>query len=247
MKQIDVFIVDDERNARDLLRTLLVEIADVNIVGEANSVDEAFRSLLNLPVDLIFLDIQMPRKDGFELVELIKDSKLAIEIIFVTAYEKYAIKAMRASAFDYLLKPVKKMELENSIKGFKDRKGAQSIDKRIELLINLVSQKRIKINDRTGFQMIAPNEIVYCIADSNYSKIFLENEKELTTSLNLGKLENVLNHKSFVRISRSVIININYLVRVDRKNSRCTLQNNHEITLSLTRKYMNDLESRFIQ
>jgi len=243
---LHILIVDDEQNAIELLKKLLEGDPSFHVVGEAASVDDACKILENDNVDLVLLDVQMPGKNGFKLVELMNETNKVPGFIFITAFEQYAIDAIRASAFDYLLKPVRKDDLINSIRRYLKQKSEDKIAGRIEELLNLIKIRKIKINDRTGFQMIDPEEIVYCIADSNYSRIFLRNEKELTTSMNLGKLEKILNKGSFFRISRSVVININYLTMVDRKNSQCILENNQKIVLPLTRKYMKILETSFM-
>lgn len=243
MEAIRACIVDDEKNARELLRRLLKDIGNVEISGEAESADDAFKKLLESPADIVFLDIQMPRKSGFDLVEQIKYAEIETDIVFITAYEEYAIKAIKASAFDYLLKPVKRTDLEQTIQRFSERKDNRSLPQRLEKLIHSMKSRRIKISDRTGFQMIDPEHIMYCEADGNYSRIILAGNNEITASMNLGKLEAHINHPSFIRISRSVIINLKFLVRVDRKSCHCILNNGQKITLSLSRKYLKELEN----
>jgi two-component system LytT family response regulator len=185
----------------------------------------------------------MPGEDGFELIKQLNDLKVEIQVVFVTAHEKYAIKAIRASALDYLLKPVNKSELKRSIEALSDSSSVKNMQDQLgSLLSNLQGNKKIKFRHRTGFSLVAPDEIIYCEADSNYSNIELEGGKTLTFSVNLGKLEELLPQDRFCRISRSVIINMKYLVQVDRKSLVCELVNESVHKLTVSRKYLKLLE-----
>lgn len=233
MKQISLIIVDDEKSARDLLRSLLAEEAWIHILGEAENVDQALPEIMKQKPDVILLDIQMPRKDGFVLVEKLIQHEIRVELIFITAFEKYAIRAIKASAFDYLLKPVKKRELIGSLEKLADKVSSERIDMRFEDLIKqLGDQRKIKFKNRTGFSMVDPEEILYCQADSNYTVLELDTGKSLVVSMNLGKVEELLPRTGFCRISRSAIINMKYLTHVDRKGMRCTLSNEKNQHLS---------------
>ncbi len=245
MKKIKVFIVDDERSARDLLKSLLADLPWILVLGEADNVDQALSEIKEKKPDVILLDIQMPRKDGFVLVEKLFQYKIQVEIIFITAFEKYAIQAIRASAFDYLLKPAKKAELLDTLKKLSEKVNTKITEEKFSrLILELSDQKKIKFRYRTGFIMIDPDEIIYCQADSNYSVLQLESGKSLTVSINLGKVEEILPYNSFCRISRSALVNLKYINRVDRKSMTCELFNNVSHTLSLSKKYLQNLEER---
>lgn len=243
MKRLSLVIIDDERSARELLRGLLADLPDVTILGEAENVDEALPMILKERPDLLLLDIQMPNKDGFVLVEKLLQHEVNVEVIFVTAYEKYAMRAIKASAFDYLLKPIKKKELEDSLAKLTEKVRSERMDKRFsQLIYQLNDKKKLKFRNRTGFTMIDPDEILFCRADSNYSVIELDSGKRLTVSVNLGKLDEILPRPCFSRISRSAIINLHYLAQVDRKNMNCTIENQSRYTLPVSKKYMKELE-----
>ena len=243
MKALNVLIVDDERSARDLIRTLLMDVEGIEISGEADCVEDALKEVIRMRPHVILLDIQMPRQDGFALIEQLQELDIRPEIIFFTAYDKYAIKAIKTSAFDYLLKPVKKKELELSLQKLAQVvKASNEKEKFDQLIYQLSDHKKLKFKNRTGFYMIDPEEILYCKADSNYTILELNSGKNFTISINLGKVEEVLPNHYFYRISRSVIVNIHYLNMVDRKSMSCELVNDQTHVLSISRKYLKELE-----
>ncbi len=242
-KSLRVLIVDDERSARDLIINLLSDFDEVEIIGEAENVESALIEVLRVRPDVILLDIQMPRQDGFSLIEKLQKQDIQPEIVFITAYEKYAIRAIKFSAFDYLLKPVKKKELVASLAGLaKKVESSNTKEKFDKLIYQLGDHKKLKFKNRTGFYMINPDEIIYCRADSNYTVLELDSGKEFTVSMNLGKVEELLPGLYFHRISRSTIINIHFLTMVDRKTMTCELVNEETFVLSISRKYLKELE-----
>jgi two-component system LytT family response regulator len=244
MKNLGLVIIDDERSARDLLKNLLKDLEWVNILDEAGSVDEALPIIKKHEPEVILLDIQMPRKDGFSLIEMLFNQDIQVEVIFITAYERYAIKAIKASAFDYLLKPVKKKELISSLEKVHDKVKTEKLEERFNrLLYQLSDHKKLKFKNRTGFSMVDADEILYCQADSNYSNLHLDSGKTIIVSMNLGKVEEILPQDSFCRISRSLIVNIKYITQVDRKSMTCDVVNESSHVLSISKKHMRLLES----
>ncbi len=245
MKEFKVIIVDDEENARRLLSDMVNEIRGLKVVSTCRDADSAFIEIALHSPDIVLLDIQMPRKDGFVLVDMIRGLEKIPGIIFVTAYEQYTIKAIRAAAFDYLLKPVKKEELEASVKRFREIKEKEVRKNQIGMLLDEIrGVAKLKFNDRNGFNMIDPRTIICLKADGNYTEICMNGEQSLLISLNLGKIEEQLNRKMFCRISRSCIVNIDYLVRVDRKKMVCELKTSQNLCCTLTKPYLRKLESR---
>ncbi len=219
-------IVDDEKEARDILAALLSEYDQIEVISKEPDVNSALKSIIKHRPDVIFLDIEMPDKDGFDLVTELREETLQPTIIFVTAYNEHAIKAFKVAAFDYILKPIDKDELRNTITRFLEEKsspGLQEINQKMDLLMqNLRPVNKIRFNTRTGFILIDPEEVVYCEADCNYTKVHLNKTSFETISLNIGAVEPML-PDSFIRISRSIIINSGYLKTVDRKSRKCTL------------------------
>jgi DNA-binding LytR/AlgR family response regulator len=246
-EEISVLIVDDEPEARDLLRLLLSQVARVKVAGEAENADEAFKQVLKLKPDLLFLDIQMPGKDGFDLVGELRTHGFDMGYIFVTAYDEYAIQAVRASVFDYLLKPVNPEELNQAIARYRQIRREEKMDEITdELLAQLGKGLRLKLNTRKGFLLIDPREILCCLADGNYTRILLYGGRSETVSSNLGKIAEELNGNSFFRISRSSIINLQYLTYVDHKKGTCRLQGADSfIDLKVARNRLTRLDELF--
>jgi len=240
---ISILIVDDEPEAKDLLTILLDRIGGVKIVGTAESVDHALLQVVKKDPDLILLDIQMPEKSGFELVSQLRKLDKEIGYIFVTAYDEYAIRAVRESAIDYLLKPVDPNELERAIARFQEVKRQRILNSQVdELLSNLGIGQRLKLNTRTGFMVIDPRDIICCTADGNYTEITLTNDRREIISSNLGSLEKEVSRDDFFRISRSALINLRYLTHVENKTSICRLQGEPVIELKVARNRMRKLE-----
>ena len=225
---IKVLIIDDEPEVQDLLSILLRDYPGLEVVGRASNVDKAIQATLDSNPDLVLLDIQMPGKDGFSYIEELRNLHLYPGIIFVTAFENYAIRAIRNAAFDYLLKPIRKEELFESINRYSEHLARDKKDD-ISMLIDLLNKSkpgRIKMNTRTGYFFVDPSEIIYIEADGNYSHLKLTSGKAEITTMSLGNIEKILEEHSFLRISRSYIINMKYISKVDRRDSICELERN---------------------
>ncbi len=222
---LKILVVDDEPEARELLKFMLQENDGVNVIGTAGDVDEGIEFLKKGRPHLVLLDIQMPGKDGFHFIEQIQGMDHEPGVIFVTAYEHYAIQAIRNSVFDYILKPVHQEELDRAILRFRTlgRKVQKlELNELIETLRNN-GPPRIKLNTRAGYMLIDPAEVIYCEADGNYTHIQLSSGARETTTQNLGSIEELLEGSTFFRAGRSYLLNLKYLSRVDRKNSQCVL------------------------
>lgn len=232
-------IVDDESDAREMLAELLQEFPEIKLVANAANVDEAIDAILSFQPDLIFLDIDMPGKDGFELARYIRKHRIDTAIIFVTAFNRYAIEAFKVAAFDYLLKPIDPSEMHKTIERFKSDYSRQHLSDKLERLTEILSPEKIRFNTRTGFILIDPKKIVYCEADGNYSKLYLDSGKTESITRQMGQLEDVLNHNTFIRINRSVIINKNYISSFDRTTRKVKLINIlEEIEFKVSREGM---------
>lgn len=225
---IKLLIIDDNQEARDLLGLFLRDHPGIEIVGKAEDVDEAVQFTITYKPELVLLDVQMPGKDGFSYLHELRKRKLSPGIIFVTAHEDYAIRAIRNAAFDYLLKPVKRGELLAAIDRYSEHmKETRESDYALLMsLLNKSRPERIRLNTRTGYFFVDPTDVIFIEASGNYSLIRLVTGKTETSSLSLGNLENLVHNNSFVRISRSFIINMNYVSRVDRRTNICHLEHN---------------------
>lgn len=223
---LKILIVDDEPEARELLKYTLHGEEGLKVVGLASHVDEAVKLLKRERPDLVFLDIQMPEKDGFNFIEQVHKAGYYPGIIFITAYEHYAIQAIRNSVFDYILKPIHREELMRAIDRFRTRIKEDQKKDLTQLLLALRESGpgKVKLNTRSGYILINPQEVVYCQADGNYTHLQLVNGNRELTTQNLGTIETILKGDSFFRASRSYLINLKFLSRVDRKSCSCVFE-----------------------
>ena len=223
-EDIKVIIVDDEPEARELLITLLGDYPNIIVTAQSGSVDEALSYITANPPDIVFLDIHMPKKNGFDLTNSMRTLKIKSHIIFITAYDQYAIKAIKHAAFDYLLKPINEEELKDTITRFQSSTNKVDIVEKMDVLYKAINgTSRLKFTTRSGFTFINMHEIIYLEAEGNYTSIYLLNGNEETITQSLGQIEEELSANNFFRINRSVIINLKFIARVNRKNKTCHL------------------------
>lgn len=207
---IKAIIVDDELNNRENLHALLSAYCkDVEVVGMADSVDSAFSLVKSEHPDLLFLDIKMPEKNGFKLLEYLDET--TFEVIIVTAYNQYAIQAIKFCAIDYLLKPVDIHELTRAVENVARRINQKQENERLRQLISQLNNERLptKIGlitqHRVDFVEIAT--IIRCEADNNYTHVFLDSGKKMTVSKTLKEMDELLKAHGFIRIHQSHLIN----------------------------------------
>jgi two-component system LytT family response regulator len=221
-------IVDDEMHAAKRLETLLSRNPKLTILAKLTDPRLAVGKILQLKPDLLFLDIQMPVMSGFEVLRAIYQAQVKPVVIFVTAYDEFAIQAIRSAAFDYLLKPVDETELvtavERLLATYQQKEQAENFHK----LIGQLKLKKLRFNTTGGFMLVNPEDIVYIQADWNYSEIHVSKDKHEVVTMNIGAVEEILPAGQFARISRSVIINLAYLERVQRIRRLCTLRKDDE-------------------
>ncbi len=246
--KIKAIIVDDEALARDSLRSALAEFADIEIINECVNGFDAVQEVHRSRPDLMFLDIQMPRLDGFDVVELL--GKEAPFIIFVTAYDEYALRAFEAEALDYLLKPVNRKRLQMSIArvreklisrpdSLKESTGMERfIDQHREHLAPL---GRVLIRDGSDVHIIPVEDIIYFEAEEDYVRIHTGERTYLKLD-SMANLESKLDPRNFCRVHRSILLNIAYLVKIEphSKDSRIAKLKNGKI-LPISRSGYNRL------
>ncbi len=206
-------IIDDERLARKELRTLLEASPEIEIVGECANADEAREAIEKENPDLIFLDIQMPGQNGFDLLETLD---YVPYVIFVTAYDEHALKAFEVNALDYLLKPVDAERLRESIikvlsLSAKRREARNTADEQNEYL-HLDDQIFLKDGDKCWF--VTLRNIRYFESEGNYVRVFFDNSKPLILK-SLNNLEKRLNEKDFFRINRKYIVNLKEVIHIE--------------------------------
>ena len=243
-QKLSALVVDDEASARNLLVKLLEETLHFGAIRLASSGQEALEELILFDPDLIFVDIKMPGMDGFSFVSQLPEKRSKPGIVFVTAFDHYAIKAIKNEAFDYILKPVNRKELKHCVVKFAEKKREQqeASVKKAETSAHKDQIPRIRVNTRTGTIFINPASILYCKADGNYTTI-CTGTKQLLCSMNLGKVEELLPGVGFIRIGRSHIINFEYITMIDRKECQVTLvRNNESAMVKIPRHLLKDLD-----
>ncbi|MDH5598623.1 MAG: response regulator [Cyclobacteriaceae bacterium] len=203
-------IIDDERLARKELMSLLEEHREIEVVGEASNADEADDLITKLQPDLLFLDIQMPGKTGFELLEMLDNVP---KVIFTTAYDEYAIKAFEVSALDYLLKPIQPERLQESIKKIEKIEASEMITGTGEnRKLGLEDQVFVKDGDKCWFVKLT--DIRLFESDGNYIKVYFDKYKPMIHK-SLNALDDKLDSRHFFRASRKHIINLSWVEGIE--------------------------------
>ena len=208
---LKAIIVDDEPYCCETIATLLEESRDVEIVSVCHNAADALVAIRKYSPDIVFLDVEMPKMNGFEMLEQLP--QVNFEIIFTTSYDQYALKAIRFSAIDYLLKPVDEEELRTAIQKVIQR-SQKPITQQLEILLQKIHQPSTPINKiamptMEGLQMIPVDSIISCESDSNYTILQLKNNKKLIVSRTLKEIEELLEEHSFVRVHRCYLANMN--------------------------------------
>ncbi len=241
---LTALVVDDEEKAVILLKKLLSDTNQFSEIRSATSCITASHEMKSFDPDLIFLDINMPGMNGIQFLKNLLQQKVRSEIIFVTAFDQYALEAIRNHAFGYLLKPVSRKELADCIVHFREHRRSDEEASRIQKLIaELKGQHRLRISTRSGYYFIDPNDILFCEADGNYTRIELGDRNYLCT-LQLGVLKTLLPAQSFVRTGRSLIINYNKIRNVDKKAHLINFEKGALVLpLKVSRSQLKDLET----
>lgn len=234
--KIRAIIVDDETVSRDILRNYIEKYCpNVELLGEASNINDAQILIEKNELDLVFLDVEMPFGNAFDLLEKIEDRRF--ETVFVTAYDHYAIEALNSDASYYLLKPISIDELIKAVNHVAIIK-----EKENELQNKVLSPKALKttgkitIPQQDGFEVLDVNDIVFCKADDNYTEIHLANSKKLV-SKTLKYFEESLGNYDFARIHKSYLVNINCIVKYKKgKGGSVIVSNGKEILVSSSKK-----------
>jgi two-component system LytT family response regulator len=225
METIRIVIVDDEELARSIIREYAGEHPEVEIVAECSNGFEAVKAITELKPDLVFLDVQMPKLNGFEVLELIESD---ISVVFVTAYEQYAVKAFEVHAIDYLLKPFSRERFDEALDRAKEKLGKEEPFPQIDLLRSARPKEetveRVLVREGSRVFVIPAAAIDYIEAQDDYVAIKADGKLHLKKQ-RLADLESLLDPKRFVRIHRSYILNVDRLARLElyAKDSRMAI------------------------
>jgi two-component system LytT family response regulator len=235
--KLNAIIVEDEETSREILRNYLKKYCpNVYIMGEASNVDEALVLIRNNNLDVVFLDVEMPYGNAFDLLDKVGD--IDFETVFVTAYNHYALDALNAHASYYLMKPISIDELIKAVDYVTDIKSKENAlqDQVLVPKTNAVNGK-ITIPQLDGFEVINTSDILYCKADDNYTEIFLNTNKKKLVSKTLKYFEDALSDTSFARVHKSYLVNVNEIVKyVKGKGGSVVLSNGKQIMVSASKK-----------
>ena len=235
--QLKTIIVEDEQTSREILKNYLTKYCPtVEILGEAENIDEAMILIRNNDLDLVFLDVEMPYGSGFDL--LAKLGNTNFEVVFVTAYNQYAIDALNKHASYYLLKPISIDELIKAVDYVTEIKTRENELQHSVLVpkINLNDHK-ITIPTQNGFEVLQMKDIIYCKADDNYTELYLNNKKKKLVSKTLKYFEDALKENGFARIHKSFLVNVAYITSYKKgKGGTVYLSNGKELSVSASKK-----------
>ncbi len=240
---ITAIIIDDELKGRIALRQKITNYCpDVTLLGEASDGEEGIQLIEQVQPEIVFLDIEMPGLGGFDMLQ--KLVRKQFHLIFTTAYDHYAIKAIRFAAFDYLLKPVDIEELRAAIHKIKQEKIHSSTQDRLQGLLHNLQHKyalnKIAIPDKHGIHLYDINDIIHVDAHSNYSILFFANGTKLTASKTLKEFEELLPTDLFFRPHHSHLINMHYVKRYIKGDGGQVEMHNGDL-IDVSRRNKDDL------
>jgi two-component system LytT family response regulator len=237
---IKAIIIDDERHSCDAMKMLLDKCCpQIQIAAVCYSANEGLTKINEQKPDLIFLDIEMPHMNGFQMLEQL--TTIDFEIIFTTSYDQYAITAFKFSALDYLLKPVDREELEKAVQKV-SKKINPPISQQLEILLQKINQpatrvQRIALPTMQGLEFVPVEFIIHCTSSNNYTEFFLKDKKKLLVSRTLKEVEDMLADHSFLRVHNSHIVNLNTITRyVKGEGGYLVLEDGSTIDVSRSRK-----------
>ncbi len=223
-----IIIIDDEAFARQCIKTILnKKFPEIEVVGEAESIKDAIKIIKEKTPDLVFLDIDLTDGTGFELLH--QFDEINFKIIFVTAHNEFAIKAIKFSALDYLLKPVDSAELENAINKAEKELNKHNEKEKVNTFIHNLSSndnKKIVVNTADKIHILNIEDIIHCESKSNYTILFLNNGTDIIVSKSIKSYSTLLEEYGFVRVHRSHLINIKYIEFFDKRGDGFILLNN---------------------
>jgi len=226
-------LIDDEKNALEMMEWLLKTYCpEVEIMAMCNSSELGIEAINKHRPDIVFLDIEMPNMNGFDMLE--KFDKLFFDVVFCTAYDQFAIKAFKYSALNYLLKPVDPDDLKNTIRRIEDKKSVPSKEQ-FDLLLQSMKNSgrntpgRIALTTGDGLLFVPTTDIIYCEAESNYTNVVLAGGKKILVSKVLKDIDEVLSGPDFYRVHSSFLININRIKKLVRGDGGYIIMDNDAI------------------
>lgn len=234
--KLKAIIIEDEAIGRDILRNYITKYCpNVQLLGEADNIKYGQKLIEEHELDLVFLDVEMPYGNGFDLLEKIENQ--TFETIFVTAYDHYAIEALNNQATYYLLKPISIDELIKAVNLVEEIKTKeQTLENTVLTTKSITNLNKITIPQQDGFEVVSVKDILFCKADDNYTEIYFENTKKVV-SKTLKHFDDLLKESGFARVHKSYLVNVNEIVKYKKgKGGSVLLSNGKEIMVSASKK-----------
>jgi len=241
---VRVLIIDDEKHCCDNLQWLLKQYCpELEVAGVCNSAEKGLEQIRQLQPQLVFLDVEMQGMNGFEMLEALTD--INFDIIFTTAFNQYAIRAIRFGALDYLLKPVDKDELREAVEKCLNRTQHNSLKQLTALLTHVQKNtdaafQKIALPTLHGFELVAVSSIILCESSSNYTDVKLSDGRHMVISRTLKDVEELLDRSPFLRVHNSYLVNLDYAIRYVKGEGGYLVLNN-EITVPVSRSKKEEL------
>ncbi|WP_036382537.1 LytTR family DNA-binding domain-containing protein [Muricauda sp. MAR_2010_75] len=234
--ELQAIIVEDEANSREILRNYLAKYCEnIKLLGEAAHIEEGITLIQKHQPDVVFLDVEMPFGNAFDLLDKIPDR--SFEAIFVTAYNQYAMDALNHHAAYYLMKPINIDELVKAVeyvRVIKEKENA--LEGQVLKITSMKAEGKITLPQQDGFQVLEVGDIFFCKADDNYTEIYLEHKK-IVVSKTLKYFEEALQQYAFARIHKSYLVNVAEVVKYKKgKGGSVILSNGKELSVSASKK-----------
>jgi len=212
---INAVIIDDDTHCREsLLHLIASEFHHINLIAECKSAAEGKEAIINSKPDLVFLDVEMPGKTGFELVAELHEAAYNLDIIFTTAHEQYALQAIKASALDFLLKPIGESDLREALAKLDRKRSRDQVSQQIQILLQQNTNnpfRKIALPTQTGFVFVNVADIVRCEADNVYTTFHMADKTTIVVSKTLKDCEELLPEPNFFRVHHSHLINMRFM------------------------------------
>lgn len=244
-----ILLIDNEESIRQTLREMIVRIGSEHQLDEANGVEAGLEKISKFNPEIVFLDVEMNDGTGFDLLRRL--ARPAFQLIFTTAFNQYAIQAIKFSAIDYLMKPIDPIELAASLTKAAQNIANKNIQRQLEVLLGQVgalkqAEKQIVLKDMEATYFIKVNDILYCMAEGAYTQFFLKNSDPILVSRNLHTHEEMLSPLGFLRCHHSALVNPLHIKLYDRKTDSLVLEGGHSVPVSQRKRdeIIKMLESR---
>jgi two-component system, LytTR family, response regulator len=239
LPNMKLLIVAENKNIRQIYRKLIEPVLGLTSVLDCSSAEEALFLIFDNNIDLVVTEVNLPGRSGLDLATTLMNAKIDCLFIVLSDNDEFVIRAIRAQVFDYIVKPLKPQQLKSVTEKAVEK---ISLFKSNQYHIRNKTQK-VRINTANGFVMIDINKLIYCKADGAYSNLFLSDGVELYSSYNIGRIEEILTNFKFVRVNRSILLNVRVLKRIEKYKHLCVIDTiNGELQLPISKQYITRIE-----